>query len=463
MRTRREFLRTTGLYTAGFLGLRALAGCTLFGADANPAGTGFGPLLDDVAGRLRLPRGFRYMLFSSMGDEMDDGLLVPGRHDGMAAFARPGGRTLLVRNHELESAWSNYSPFGPDGSQLKKIPRKKLYDFGRGVAPNLGGTTTLVFETRTQKLERHFLSLAGTVRNCAGGVTPWGTLVTCEEVNLEPEPHAEQPHGFNFEVRPTANVKLADPIALKAMGRFRHEAIAVEPRSGVVYQTEDLADGLLYRFIPKKPKRLTAGGRLQALRLSGEGSMDTRNWESRTFPVGQPLPVSWLDLEDVEDPAGDLRLRGAARGAAVFARGEGAWYNDGEVYFAMTNGGTAKLGQIFRYRPSPHEGRTSESEHPGTLELFSEPNDSALLTNCDNLTVAPWGDLIICEDHDGACRVIGVTPRGGYYVLAESVELKRELAGACFSPDGTTLFVNVQNPGYTVAITGPLPARANAG
>lgn len=341
--------------------------------------------------------------------------------------------------------------------RIGRVPRAKIYDLGHGTAPNLGGTTTLVFDTASQSLETHFLSLAGTVRNCAGGPTPWGTWVTCEEVNAAPEPQAEQPHGFNFEVTPSANRALVDPVPLKAMGRFRHEAIAVDPRSGVVYQTEDLGDGLLYRFIPAEPGRLAAGGRLQALAVDGWKTADTTNWRERKFPLGKPLPVHWIDLDDVESPRDDLRHRGAAVGAAVFARGEGAWHGNDSVYFAMTNGGSAQLGQIFRYRPSPHEGSEREKELPATLELFSEPNNSELVRNCDNVTVAPWGDLVLCEDASGICRVIGVTPLGEHYVIAAGRE-NGELAGACFSPDGSTLFVNVQTPGYTVAITGPWEA-----
>ncbi|HTO03265.1 MAG TPA: alkaline phosphatase PhoX [Opitutus sp.] len=457
MNTRRQFLRTAALYSAGFVGLQQLATRPLFAASTDDA-VGFGPLVDDPGGIMRVPRGFRCTRFSTTGEVMADGLLVPGKHDGMAAFAGPHGRTLLVRNHELESHETHLSPYGAERDRFHLIPHEKIYDLGRGVSPNLGGTTTLVFNTRTQTLENHFLSLAGTVRNCAGGPTPWGTWVTCEEVNESPEPDAEQPHGFNFEVPPTANIALATPQPLKAMGRFRHEAIAVDPRSGAVYQTEDTGDGLLYRFLPYEKGRLAAGGRLQALAVRDWKTADTRNWAQPLFPVGRPTAVEWIDLKDVESPDGDLRRRGAAAGAAVFARGEGAWYGNSSVYFAMTNGGAAKLGQIFRYRPSLHEGTDREDEQPGTLELFSEPNDSALVKNCDNLTVAPWGDLILCEDTSGTCRLIGVTPRGEYYVIAAGVG-KGELAGACFSPDGSTLFVNVQNPGYTVAITGPWDSR----
>lgn len=458
MHSRRDFLRHAALFSAGFMGLRQLAHRPLFAADtfASSPRVGFGPLLDEPSGPMRVPRGFRCTKFSATGEEMADGLLVPGKHDGMAAFTGPDGRTLIVRNHELESHQADLGAFGPDRSRLDRIPAKKIYDRGHNIEPNLGGTTTLVFNTRTQQLESHFLSLAGTVRNCAGGPTPWGTWITCEEVNPDAEPHAEQPHGFNFEVTPSATPGLVDPIPLKAMGRFRHEAVAIDPRSGAVYQTEDISDGLLYRFLPHAPGRLAAGGRLQALALVDWPSPHTTNWLEPHFPVGSPQRVRWLDLDDVESPAGDLRLRGAAAGAAIFARGEGAWHGHDSVFFAMTNGGSAGLGQIFRYRPSPFEGTPRESENPGTLELFSEPNDSELLRNCDNVTVAPWGDLVLCEDTSGICRVIGVTPKGEYYVIAAGVT-DGELAGACFSPDGSTLFVNVQTPGYTVAITGPWP------
>lgn len=446
------------MYSAAFLGLRTLVGRSLGAVEPVVGPRGFGPLQGGPGAVLHLPAGFRATIFSRTGETMDDGLLVPGKHDGMAAFPGPDGRVLLVRNHEIESAWVEVSPYGPRREHFAKVDPARIYDGGRGVMPCLGGTTTLVFNPATQQLERHFLSLTGTQRNCAGGPTPWGTWVTCEEVNAEREPHEEQWHGYNFEVRPSATPQLTAPVPLKAMGRFRHEAIAVDPRSGAVYQTEDLGDGLLYRFLPTTPGNLAAGGRLQALAILGTAQADTRNWPGTpAFPRGQPLAVEWLDLAEVDSPVQDLRYRGRAAGAAIFARGEGAWWGDGEGYFAMTNGGRNLFGQIFRYRPSPHEGTTREKEEPGTLELFAEPNDTALLSNCDNLTVAPWGDLILCEDTKGPCRLIGITPAGECYVLAANPAPDHELAGVCFSPDGSTLFVNVQNPGFTVALTGPWP------
>jgi secreted PhoX family phosphatase len=165
--------------------------------------------------------------------------------------------------------------------------------------------------------------------------------------------------------------------------------------------------------------------------------------------------VTWIDLDDVESPEDDLRFRGFASGAARFARGEGMWYGRGAIYFACTNGGSEKKGQIWKYTPSPDEGKPEESREPGRLELFVEPNDGTLVENADNLTMAPWGDLIVCEDGSEQQFLVGVTPEGEIYKFARNAMNTSELAGATYSPDGSTLFVNIQSPGITLAITGP--------
>ena len=135
------------------------------------------------------------------------------------------------------------------------------------------------------------------------------------------------------------------------------------------------------------------------------------------------------------------------------------WWTNSAVYFACTNGGDARKGQIWRYVPSPYEGTSRESEEPGTVELFIEPNDGSLVQNADNLTAAPWGDLIVCEDATGEDYLVGVTPAGETYKFAHNQAGPGEFAGSCFSPDGTTLFVNMQLQGLTVAITGPWERR----
>ena len=179
--------------------------------------------------------------------------------------------------------------------------------------------------------------------------------------------------------------------------------------------------------------------------------------------VGQIVNVTWIDINNVESPEDDLRHQGFSNGAAMFARGEGMWYGNGAIYFACTNGGATRTGQIWRYIPSQFEGTTAEDIYPGQLDLFIEPNNSNLLENADNVTVAPWGDLILCEDSIGVQFLVGVTPEGNIYKFGKNSLNDSEFAGVTFSPDGTTLFVNIQNPGLTLAITGPFQPVQTSG
>lgn len=195
--------------------------------------------------------------------------------------------------------------------------------------------------------------------------------------------------------------------------------------------------------------------------------MDTRNFDGRRIRPGESMEVEWIDVDEVESPDDDLRFRGHDAGAARFARGEGIFYGDRggrpEIFMACTNGGQARKGQIWRYRPSPVEGTSGERDRPGTLELFVEPNDGTLIENADNLCVAPWGDLVVCEDGTGDDYLLGITPEGDIYKLAHNLNGSGEFAGACFSPDGSTFFVNMQTDAWTVAITGPWERRRRRG
>lgn len=460
--SRRDLLKGAAATTLGFGGLAALVGrgawaAELAAADSALPAFGYGPLRPDPARIMDLPDGFSYTVFSRWGEEMDDGFRVPARHDGMAAFPGPDGLTTLVRNHELSPGDAAEGPFG-EGHGLLARAKSRLYDAGAEGDPSLGGTTTLLFDTRRQALVRHRLSLAGTERNCAGGPTPWGTWITCEEAVVRAGQDGRAvDHGYNFEVPADYEAGLVRPVPLKAMGRMNHEAVAVDPASRVIYQTEDRHDGLIYRFLPNTPGRLADGGRLQALVIDGAPSLDTRNWKSsaRKLPVGFSAPARWIDMDDVESPEDDLRHRGFAAGAARFARGEGMWQGNDAVYWACTNGGDAERGQVWKYIPSAREGQPGEDNAPGRVELFIEPNDPGLVDNADNLVVAPWGDLVLCEDGSGDQYLVGVTPEGRIYKLGRNALSGSELAGACFSPDGTTLFVNIQEDGLTLAITGP--------
>ncbi|MGB3167307.1 MAG: alkaline phosphatase PhoX [Alteraurantiacibacter sp.] len=433
--TRRRFLAATGTAFGGLL----LSGCLTSGsATRNPDGR-FGPLRTDPEGILDLPEGFSYRIVSRAGQVMDDGESVPDAADGMGCFDIGNGEIALVRNHEITPSGDNAVAVSP------------AYDtVARSLLALPGGTTTLVLDARTLELKRQYRSLAGTIRNCAGGVTPWNSWLSCEENTARATGRINKDHGYVFEV-PATHRGLIDPQPLRAMGRFNHEAACVDPATGVVYMTEDRQDSLIYRFLPRERGNLAAGGTLQALAL--EGVSDTSNKADVQMQVGAPVQGTWFTLDDVEAPEDDLRTRGAAQGAAIFARGEGMWMGQGEFYFTATSGGVAGEGQIFRVRPmAGYEGAD-------LVELFYESPAASEYSFGDNLVVSPFGDLIVCEDQYGAIvdnYLRGITPAGEAYAFGR-LRIQTEPAGACFSPDGRTLFVNAYSPTMTLAITGPWP------
>ncbi len=418
---RRHFLSTTGLA----FGALAASGCQARGQAVDGA-AGYGPLVPDPNGLIDLPSGFSYRVLSKRGQAMSDGGTVPDAADGMGCFALPGGKLALVRNHELVPS--------QDGGGATGLAFDRL----NGGAPLPGGTTTLILDAATLVVERQFRSLAGTIRNCSGGVTPWGSWLSCEEDVSVAGGQLGRNHGWVFEV-PASATGPVDAVPLKAMGRFNHEAAVVDPASGKVYLTEDRADGLLYRFTPTVPGQLARGGVLEALTLvAGDPLIRPGEWRK----------ARWVALDNVASPADDLRQRGAALGALRFARGEGIHMGKGELYFACTSGGAAKLGQVFRLVPGQYSDR---------LQLFFESTDKNQFNSGDNLTVAPDGQLVICEDQYSAITdnyIRGLTVEGLPYPIARS-RLQTEFAGGCFSPDGRVLFVNLYSPARTLAITGP--------
>lgn len=431
--------------------------------DTSNDGLGFGPLKPDPNGVIDLPKGFSYTVISERGQEMDDGLLVPGLQDGMAAFTGNDGQVILVCNHETHPYEVSQSPFGRRAERIEHIDQGAHYDMGMGKSPALGGTTTIHYDPVSRRRTHMHMSLMGTENNCAGGPTPWGSWLTCEECFFDPGTsfergyvvHRQAKHGYVFEV-PANAMEAVQPVPLKHLGRFEHEAAAINPSTGVVYLTEDRHQSLLYRSIPNVPGQLREGGRLQALGIKDESGFDTRNWIDPTGMVAdRSYEVAWIDLEEPDVRENDLRLRGAEKGGAIFARGEGICYADEEFVMAATIGGPQRLGQLFAYTPSPAEGTDRESNAPGTIRLIAESTSNSILRHGDNLTLSPWGDLIVCEDTASRCGLSGVTPSGQQYTLAENSYTSSELAGICFAPDGKTMFANIQERGMTLAITGP--------
>ncbi len=432
------------------------AGCQSVGK------TNHGVLVPDPADILDLPEGFSYQIIGRAMDRMSDGLRAPARPDGMAAFSRPDGNWSLVRNHENLASQNVYSAFGDQLENLHRVSRELFYDYGQGQMPGTGGTTTLVIDPASGQVVSSHLSLAGTELNCAGGPTPWGSWLSCEECFddhlLQKTAHfpREQAHGFVFEVDPLAS-SLQAPRKLPALGKFVHEAAAIDPRNGAVYLTEDRRDGLVYRLLPSQPGDLAQGGRFQALALSGSEQTDTANRDADSQLLRDHwYSVHWIDLPGQDSSNDDLRLRGRELGAARFVRGEGIWFDQGELFFSCTEGGPAHLGQIFHYQSD--SGSLNSQSPTGRLRLLVESSADSVLHHADNLCVSPTGSLIVCEDRDSGCGLVLVTTAGDVWRFAQHRKTDSELAGACFSPDGKTLFVNIQKPGLTLAIKGPFAA-----
>lgn len=448
MLTRRNFLLSTGL--AGFAApLQAFQSRLADGASLRA--TGYGPLspaTDMTTGLklLELPEGFRYLSLGWTGDPMLNGAAVPARHDGMAAFKAKDGLVALVRNHEVAA---------PGPTQTTRAFGSRPYDETCG-----GGTTTTLFDPKAGKVINVAPSLSGTIVNCAGGPTPWGSWLSCEETLVDPKRNelTKKPHGYIFEV-PHDGVSNATPIT--GMGRFWHEAIAIDPETGIVYETEDRPAAGLYRFIPKKKGVLAEGGSLQALVIKGRPQLDLRTGQAR----GAKYDVEWVNIPDpdrahVDEAAWDTRgvfQQGLDRGAATFARLEGTWFGNGRLFVTATSGGDAKMGQVWEHDPKR-----------STLQLVIESPGQDVLAMPDNITLSPRGGLAICEDGPSIQRVQGLTRDGRLIVFARNNIVLNgekngfrgdfrifEFAGATYSPDGRWLFVNAQQPGVTFAITGP--------
>jgi uncharacterized protein len=447
----------------------------------NPYGE-IGPVADQTTGLplLQLPKGFRYMSYGWTGDKMSDGVPTPSLHDGMAVIADVGhGRGLLGTTPHLKDPhlrrhlwwWyndinDNERDFGGDRFADRYFDRcgrlilVRNHESGLGTpyvdSPKIlyrtdgaGGTTNVIFNARRGRFEHSWSSLAGTIRNCAGGLTPWGTWVTNEET-------VEPGHGWNFEV----GAFKGDPTPLEAMGRFSHEAMMVDPWSGYCYQTEDSNDCGFYLFVPKQYGRLKKGGTLYMLKVVGEDQADLGG----AFPLGTTWKVEWVEIDDPTAASESVYEQGRAKGAARFRRLEGAWWGNHTGFFLSTDGGQVGEGQVFEYDPRRKR-----------LRLIYDSPSAAETENPDNLVVTPRGGLLMCEDNSGATtndaeRLLGLSLSGQVFTFAKNnVKLtespndvipagdyrQSEWAGACYSPDGRWLFVNIQTPGVTFAITGP--------
>lgn len=383
---------------------------------------------------LSLPRGFQYNVIGKANEPIANGQTRPVLPDGMAAF-EAGNNWALIRNHEISSF------AGTGGTVRGTVP----YDSLAG-----GGTTTVFVDKQTRLPVDEFVSLSGTVRNCSGGRTPWNTWVSCEETTVGTSSGFAQRHGYCFEVPLSTQSPSTAPVALTQMGRFKHEAIAVDRRSGIVYLTEDNNPAGFYRFVPNVYGQLAAGGRLQMLVVTGHLNYDTRSGQN----VGAILPVEWVDIPEPNPPGAETNVsavfnQGFASGGAAFARLEGCFAESGKIYFTSTSGGNLSLGQVWEYRP-----RKTTS---GYLKLVFESPAASVLNMPDNICFGQNANLFVCEDNPTRNFVRVLSSDGALSNFAENIVpnfQNTEFTGSTFSPDRQTLFVNLQAPGITLAVWG---------
>jgi secreted PhoX family phosphatase len=477
----------TGLSRRRFLqGSAALAGGAILGggpfqsyiahaARGGKTGPGphpdYGPLvavpdLRDNVARLALPEGFTYRSFHMAGTPLAPGgtMPTPARSDGMAAFAAGRGMYAVVRNHEVNG------PVGAFGDPAL------AYD------PATGGGTTTFLVRKDGEVVDGWVSLNGTQMNCAGGRTPWGSWLTCEETVNGPDVGNDftngnnalltQKHGYMFEV-PTEGV--SDGVPIRSAGRFAHEAAAVDPVSGFVYLTEDnfaFPSGF-YRYVPPNDPftdgKVADGGELQMLRVQDQHGIDL----SLAQGQGATFAVDWVTIDDPDPTFAPgttnnqaivaVSNQGLAQGAAKFSRLEGAYFDAGTVYFVSTQGGGAPndptqpvsggafgtgRGQVWAYDIAASQ-----------LRLVYESPSAATLDLPDNVVTTRSGALLLCEDNTAPNFLRGLTPDGDLFDFARNTipgQTGDEFAGATFGPDFHTLFVNIQSgASLTFAIWGP--------
>lgn len=430
-------------------------------AHGRPCDPGYGPLLPDPDGILALPAGFTYRVLTHSGvTTLETGESTPSHHDGTAAFAGHRGVTLLVNNHELK---------GPRTKWPRPVPLAEglVYD------PAAAGGCTVV-EVRRGGEVAEWVGIAGTSTNCAGGSTPWGTWLTCEESSdLAGVNGMTKDHGYVFEVDPHDRRANRDPKPIKAFGRYDHEAVVVDPRQGHAYLTEDASgpNGLFYRWTP--PRGFHHGrGRLRTLAadagvLQAAKCIDSSGRFvddlSRATRIGTVYGVDWVDVPDRDARTVPVRRQFTD---GVVTRGrklEGMWWADGGAYFVSSyargeSPGAAHDGQVWFYDPKRRTIRLTV-----LIGVNADPSAGGGYDGPDNITVSPYGGLVVAEDGSGLQHLFGATESGRTYPLARN-ELNigspeepeySELTGVCFSPDGRTLYANLQDPGILLAITGP--------
>ena len=426
----------------GFLA-RAAAGVVLVGAGqvlltapnaaAAPVVPGYGPLRDDPDGLLALPAGFSYRLVTAAGrTRLESGEPTPGFHDGTGAFARRGGGTLLVVNHEIREPLADAEHPVPPLDGL-------TYD------PAMAGGATIV-ETDAQGARlREVVGLAGTSTNCAGGITPWRTWLSCEETETrEGEGVRSTTTATSSRSTPTRRPPTATPSRSERWAGSRtRPPPSTPPRArSTSPRTPPVPNGLLYRWSPPAGFR---PGRGALLRGSARPTGCSPRCAARTARAGRSTISRAPPRSARATPSSGSRwTTGAARkqptrtqlgdGDVTRARKlEGAWWGSD----AGRGAGAYVVSSFARDEsPVPHDGQV----------WFLDPKAGTLTLGCasaaaeddvdgpDNISVSPWGGLVIAEDGEGSQHLVGATADGRTYPIARADG--GEFTGPVYSADG---------------------------
>ena len=416
----------------------------------------FGPLVSNPSALLEVPAGFHCALIQRFHEPMSCGNRMPAQPDGMTCHVDEQGRYVLLRNHEMGDGNWMAKPGRAFPTNIFKDGRHpdKAYD-----ADMYGGVSRVVIDperlmqslpggdARKSVLSSN-LVLAGTQFNCSGGHIEGG-WVSCEETD-------NAGHGYAFLTK-VSDEELVDPVERRITnwGRLKREGVSLDASTGVVYMTEDHKNGCLYRFVPKNASQPMGEGTLQALQIDGVPDTDP----AEPLVAGSSWSTKWVDVPDPQAEQAPCRDQVRPMGASRFNRCEGSVMVDRSLWFIASTAGPVGAGQIFRL-----------DLDAGHIDLEVQVTDRSVLSMPDNLTLSPWGDLLMAEDNYNA--VGGAThqyirclrPDGSIYDFARNPsntpdDCGAELTGPCFSPDGKILFVNIQTPvGATVAIHGPWDA-----
>ena len=441
----------------------------------------FGPLKSGSGDLLALPEGFSYRVVAVSGETtLTSGEKTPERPDGTLVVATRSGYRL-VQNHEAS----------PGATDPVPLTRGTVYDSGA-----LGGGCTVIDVDRHGKRLAEWVGISGTYSNCAGGPTPWGTWLTCEETEAKAGTATRtgttlaKDHGYVFEVFPDVPGRQS-PKPIKAWGRAAHEAVVIEPSRRRVYLTEDASGptGLFYRWSGPKLGPYIAdrlahdAGTLEALAvIADDGDVLTDLAYVTSAEIGRPWKTRWVDVPDRTASTTSIRkqfkdgevthskkLEGAwgdkdgAYFVSSFAFAEGdlpqdATKHDGQLWYYRYRDQTLTLKAYFPYNPDLH------TEEPGWEQRLGRSLDLAF-DGPDGCHVSPYGSVVLTEDGNTANHVLSWTAELGAQAIARNLivleqskdggNVYSEMTGPCFSPDGKVLFVNVQEPGHVFAIRGP--------